>query len=177
MPTLNQLRGLKASDRTQEEQRAINQQMGYKEEPEAPVIVNTPAATREVEVPKEDTMQSAILHNAFRYKQHLDEQYQEALAEREQDFGVGRGSVNAFANDYLDTIANEVSSYYKKFKGTDKLPLNDDEKKQLSAAYDARKKVYGEQNADIWLDNYFKDKVANNQSWAHLKELLHQVIV
>lgn len=165
MPTLNQLRGLKATDRTQEEQKAINQQMGYQEpEPEVPVMATPQRHEPEVAtVP--DTMSAAILQNALRYKQHLDEQYQQALAEREQDYGVGRNSVNASANDYLDSIANQVSSYYKRFNGTDKLPLSEQEKKQLAAAYDARKQTYGEDNANVWLDQQMKDRVGENQSW------------
>jgi hypothetical protein len=106
-----------------------------------------------------------MLNNVAMYQQHLNEEYEQALAERETTYGIGRETVNTTANEYLDKIANEVSSYYKKFKGTDKLPLDDNEKKQLAAAYDARKQTYGEQNADIWLDNYFKDKVGQNQSW------------
>ena len=164
MPTLNQLRGLKASDRTQEEQNAINQQMGYQEsKPEMPVITTSQRQEPEIAIP--DTMSTAILQNALRYKQHLDEQYEQALAERQQDYGIGRNSINASINDYLDSIANEVSSYYKKYKGTDKLPLSDIQKKQMAAAYDARKAVYGEDNANVWLDNQFKDIVGNNQSW------------
>ena len=165
MPTLNQLRGLKASDRTQEEQNAINQQMGYQEtKPEVPVIATPQRQELEVAtVP--DTMSTAILRNALRYQQHLNEQYEQALAEREQNYGVRRNSVNASANNYLDSIANEVSSYYKKYNGTDKLPLSDDQKKQMAAAYDARKATYGEDNANVWLDNQFKNIVGNNQSW------------
>ena len=167
MPTLNQLRGLKASDRTEEEQKAINQQMGYKEEPDTmPVVAPQASMPIRREEPTVDTTSAAMINQAMRYKQHLDEQYQQALAEREEELGTSHvGAINSGANDYLDKVAGEVSSYYKRFRGTDKLPLDDEEKKQIVAQYDARKKTYGEQNADIWLDNYMKDKVANNQSW------------
>jgi hypothetical protein len=165
MPTLNTLRGLRASDRTDEEQKAINQQMCYKEESDTFEVAPIRTAMPIEEKPEVDTTSAAMINQVMRYKQHLDEQYEQALAEREATYGVGRNTINNTANDYLDSIANEVSSYYKKFQGTDKLPLNDDEKKQLSAAYDARKQTYGEQNAGVWLDNYFQDKVANNQSW------------
>lgn len=167
MPTLNQLRGLGAKDRTLEDQQAINNVMGYKDEPAdtfavSPVSATVPTVDRE---PEADTTSAAMINQAMRYKQHLDEQYQQALAEREEALGIGRNSVNTAANDYLDQIASNVSSYYKRYKDTDKLPLNDFEKKQLAAAYDARKQTYGEQNADVWLDNYMKDKVGQNQSW------------
>lgn len=167
MPTLNQLRGLKASDRPLEEQKAINNVMGYKDKPDTtPIIASHAAMPIQEEEPKVDTKSAAAINAALRYQQHLDEQYEEALAEREQFYGTQRaGSVNSTANDYLDKIANNASSYYKRFKGTDKLPLDDNEKKKLAAAYDARKQIYGEQNADVWLDSYMKDKVGQNQSW------------
>lgn len=168
MPTLNQLRGLRNSDRTQEEQQAINNVMGYQEEPEDTFQVASVRAAmpmRQEEPQEPDTAAAAVINQAMRYKQHLDDQYQQALAEREAEYGVGRNSINSTANDYLDSIASNASSYYKKFKGSDKLPLDDEEKKQLAAAYDARKQTYGEQNADVWLDNYMKNKVGENQSW------------
>ena len=166
MPTLNQLRGLKATDRTNEEQKAINQQMGYKEKPAAvPVVAQQPTLPTVQEESNADTTAAFAINQAMKYKKHLDEQYQQALAEREEAFGLARGSVNTNANDYLDSIASNASSYYKKFKDTDKLPLDDQEKKQLAAQYDARKATYGEQNADVWLDKYMKDKVGQNQSW------------
>ena len=163
MPSLNTLRGLKASDRTAEEQQAINQQLGYKEE-DTSIPAVAPAQPIEPVTPA-DTASASILQNALRYKRHLDEEYEQALAEREQDYGVNKNSVNTNANDYLDNIASQVSSHYKKYRGTDKLPLGDQQKKEMAAAYDARKKVYGEDNANVWLDNQFKDIVGNNQSW------------
>lgn len=166
MPTLNQLRGLRATDRTDEEQKAINQQMGYKEKPSAiPVITQQASSPTIQNEPKADTTSALTINQAIRYQRHLDEQYQQALAEKEDTFGLSKKYTSTNANIYLDNIASQVSSYYKKFKDTDKLPLSDQEKKQLAAQYDARKEVYGEQNADIWLDKYMKDKVGENQSW------------
>ena len=162
---LQKLRGLNASDRTAEEQRAINQQMGYKEA-EEPITVPSIPSVATPEVPtKQDTVSSYMLNNALKYKRHLDEQYEQALAERQEEYGVGRNSSNTNINEYLDSVANNASSYYKKYKGTDKLPITDQESKELAAAYDARKETYGQQNADVWLDKYMKDKVGQNQSW------------
>ena len=161
------LKGLTANDRTPEEKRAIEQQMGY--ETSDTLSFNTPSVT----APSFDSSSAEMLNNIALYQQHLDSQYEQALAERQQEYGADRQSSNLSVNDYLDKVANNASSYYKKFKGTDKLPLDDQEKKQLAAQYDARKGIYGEQNADIWLDNYFKDKVANNQSW--LEQALHGI--
>lgn len=167
MPILggkNSLQGLTASDRTQEEKQAIDNIMGRN-------------ATI-VDVPKMDINESSLAsmptygnkalinQNYNRYLEELEDRYQQALVEREDFYGTSHtNAINSGANEYLDKIANEASSYYRKFKDTDKLPLDNDEKKQLAATYDARKATYGQQNADVWLDNYMKNKVGENQSW------------
>lgn len=163
MPSLKELRGLRASDRTPEDQAAINQQMGYREQP----TVSVPPVTNPVPqaMPQVDTTSAAVINQYRRYQQHLDEEYAKALAERQQDYGTERSSVNTTANDYIDKIASHSSSYYKRYAGTDKLPLTAQEKKELAAQYNARKATYGEDSANIWLDNQFKNKVADNQSW------------
>ena len=163
MPSLRELRGLRASDRTPEDQAAINQQMGYREQPT--VVVPPVTSPAPQTVPQADTTSAAVINQYRRYQQHLDEEYAKALAERQQDYGTERSSINTTANDYIDKIASQSSSYYKRYAGTDKLPLTAQEKKELAAQYDARKATYGEDSANIWLDNQFKNKVADNQSW------------
>lgn len=170
MPDLRTLRGLKASDRSKEEQRAIDQQMGYKEEeevtPDELVVGEIPSLNMvRNNMEPVDTTSAAILNNALRYQRDLDDRYQEVLNERQDYYGTERNSTNTNANSYIDGIANEVSSYYKKYKNTDKLPISDQQYKELASMYDARKEAYGEDNANIWLDNQFKDIVGNNQSW------------
>ena len=146
MPNLGSLRGLRTSDRSKEEQQAINAQMGYKDNQEVNTISIKPSNPTPISQPQVDTASASILNNALHYQKHLDNQYLEALAEQNQRYNVGSNSVNSSANDYLDSIANNVSSYYKKYKGTDKLPIDDDTKKKLAAEYDARKQTYGEQS-------------------------------
>ena len=163
MPVLGSkpLQGLTANDRSLEDKQAIDNLMGNTAPvQEIPDTVNTDTTSMPTYGNKALINQ---LHN--RYLEELDERYQQLLNERREEYGVDRESTNSNANEYLDKIGNEVSSYYKKFNGTDKLPLDNQEKKELAAAYDARKKVYGEQNADVWLDNQFKNIVGNNQSW------------
>lgn len=161
MPTLTELyklKGLTASDRTPEEKEAIAEQMNYDE----PIVETEPEITINNNL---DTNSAIVLDMALQYKSHLDQKYRDTLKENEEIYGVNRNSINSSVNDSLDKIANEVSTHYKKYNGTDKLPLDDQKKKQLLAEYDARKATYGDQNADVWLDNQFKDIVGNNQSW------------
>jgi len=159
----NSLRGLRASDRSIEEQKSINETMGYRND-------SIPTSNFESLDIQESEQDSADLAHLLRKKMDaytfdLNAKYKQALAENRERFSVGRNSVNTSANDYLDKIASENSSYYKKYKDTDKLPITDQDKKKLAAEYDARKKTYGEDNANTWLDGQFKNIVGNNQSW------------
>ena len=175
--TLYKLRGLKASDRTKEEQSAINQQMGYKEQPKQEGIkINTssPSPLAPTHLPagakldfnagKEKTLAQKIKEVAPSVV-HLDKTYKSALAEYQEKYGVGRNSENLSANEFIDRISSDVSSYYKKYHNTDKLLDSDINKKQLAADYQAHVKAYGKDYANTWLDRQYKDIVGNHQSW------------
>lgn len=189
MPTLNEiykLRGLRASDRTDEEQQAINQQMGYKPKSQAvPKIKNVsankiadhPVNTRPVDMyadpegyikDRNKRLEKGIAHTfglPEDFMEQREAKYKSALAEFNEQYGVGRNTINSNASEYIDKIANDVSSYYKRYKGTDKLPDNPQFDKQLAAGYSARIGSYGKQAADQWLDTQYKNKVGENQSW------------
>ena len=163
MPTIRELKGLTASDRSESDKRAINQVMGYKDTSntaKVPTIKPTP-------VPESAPVSSsgAFLRNQIRYQNQLDNLYKESLQDNMDKYGVNRNSINSTANEYIDNIARQVSSYFKKYAGTDKIPENSYDAKKLAAEYDAKKKVYGEDNANVWLDNQFKNIVGENQSW------------
>lgn len=166
MPILGKsaLRGLTVKDRSKEEKQAIDSLMGKEsvEVTKVPEIKN--AAPTLDSVPTYGN-KAAIRQNHSRYLEELEAQYQQALAERQEVWGTEKNSISGAASDYIDSIGNEVSSYYKKYKGTDKLPLSSVEKKDVAAAYDTRKELYGEDQANIWFDNYMKEKVGQNQSW------------
>ena len=170
MPTLNQLRGLNASDRSKSEQDTINQVMGYKE--------NNPNESELLQIHSEendrqnDTYEGPIpiggriVQESFKMRDTLNQMYEDTLKKNYIKYRADKEDlVSAQANEALDKVANEVSSYYKKYKGTDKIQIDDNRKKQLMAEYDTRKEIYGEDNANIWLDKQFKEEVANNQTW------------
>lgn len=159
---INRLSGLKASDRSVEEQQSINEVMGYQN--------RYPSASQDILEPNEPEIDKNEVASAYRkrldaYVFDMHDKYKKALEKNRQELGVNRNSVNTSANEYIDKIASEVSSHYKKYNGTDKLPLTDKQKKEIAAEYDARKETYGEDNAAIWLDNQMKDIVGENQSW------------
>lgn len=169
MPNLRTLKGLKASDRTDEEKKEIAQYMGYSNDSDtlnADIdTIAQPYNITEDSLPQADTISAMIINQAIKYQKEANNQYNKLLAEKQEEYGVNRNSVNSAVNSYIDQLGNEVSSTYKRYKGTDKITINDQQKKQLAAEYDARKEMYGEQHADLWLDQQFKNNVSSNQSW------------
>ncbi len=179
--TWNKLRGLKASDRTAEEQAAINEQMGYKEKPKVEEIkLSKPSATLSREdsakLAKSLPSNSMNLGEQYRYNMaanikaaaerttHLMDLYNKTLSDYQEQYGVGRNSVNSNSIDLIDSISRENSSYYKRYYGTSKLSDEDIDKKQLAAQYMAWKDTYGEDVANIKLDKYYKNIVGEHQS-------------
>lgn len=170
MPGLYEsLRGLQASDRTPEEQRAINNTMGYKDRENSVVDTLIKQNKPEKPVVRQATSPSDTIRNMVsyqnEYQRQLDNLYKQSLSEFEGQYGVSRNTSNGNAVDYINKIGNQFSSYYKKFNGTDKLPLDDQQYKKLAAEHQARKSIYGEDAANQWLDNTFKDIIGENQSW------------
>lgn len=165
MPTWNQLRGLTASDRSQEEQKAINQQMGYKEKQPTTTFRIKPTSTASPVNPQPLSSSGAMLGRILEYQNDLKDKYADALANFREQYGTNRNSINGSAEDYINKVGSQFSSYYKKYRGTDKLPLSNAQYKELAAQYQARKNTYGEDSANQWLDNTFKDVVGEHQSW------------
>lgn len=64
----------------------------------------------------------------------------------------------------LDEISSAISPYYKKYYGTDKLNLNDEDKINLVAKFQAWNDVGGNSFAQKALGEYYQNIVANNQS-------------
>ena len=64
----------------------------------------------------------------------------------------------------LDEISSAVSPYYKKYYGTNKLNLNDEDKINLAAKFQAWKDIGGNSFAQKALGEYYQNIVANNQS-------------
>lgn len=163
MPMLD-LRGLRASDRTPQEQKAIQDTMGYKSSQPAPIKIHKQGAMLQVN-PNDLTDSALISNNVLQYQNELNDQYANALAGFREQYGTNRNSINGNAEDYINKVGSQFSSYYKKYRGTGKLPLSNAQYKELAAQYQARKNTYGEDSANQWLDNTFKDIVGEHQSW------------
>lgn len=150
-------RGLKASDRTEEEKKAIDQQMGYKEKPKQEEIKITPAkapAKASTSIPKGAKLDTEKLETLGKIKPNADDssalaraeaaaklqkqlsiekelykQRDAALAKYKEKYGVWRNTVNSSVNEAFDKISKEASSHYKRYYGTDKLSEEDFKKK------------------------------------------------
>lgn len=66
--------------------------------------------------------------------------------------------------DELDTISNLTSSLYKKYAGTDKLNLSEEDKIDLLSKFQAWNEVGGSTFAQKALGEHYQNIVANNQS-------------
>ena len=64
----------------------------------------------------------------------------------------------------LDEISSAISPYYKKYYGTDKLKLNDEDKINLIANFQAWNEIGGNSFAQKALGEYYQNIVGNNQS-------------
>lgn len=90
MPTWNQLRGLTASDRSQEEQKAINQQMGYKEKQPTTTFRIKPTSIASPVNPQPLSSSGAMLGRILEYQNDLKDKYADALANFREQYGTNR---------------------------------------------------------------------------------------
>jgi len=185
MPTVEELlrsRGLTAFDRSESDKKALKTYTGQDstgtstmpEKQQDELIKDTvKKATRGIKMPSnykvvaESTKTSKVPVPKIDLHKELAEieAYKKASEVYMEKYGVNRNSINSNTSDYIKKIANEVSSNYKKYKDTDKLPLTNADYKKLAAEYDAIKKLHGKERAGKALDGRFKDIVGNNQTW------------
>ena len=158
MPTLEEIynntpagqpmKGLTANDRSEEDNRAI-------------------ASMQEREIPL--TMQMTLQPQGITLQQYRDRQayqgqvYTNSLANFHRQFYAGE-RVNGDATQQIQKIAEAVSPYYRKFKGSDYITIDTPEWNSLASQYAALYNSYGEDRANEFLANAIKDNIAGNQS-------------
>ena len=64
----------------------------------------------------------------------------------------------------IRTVAENISPYYRKYKGTDYLPFSDEDWYNIAAEYNSKRDAYGEESANIWLQGKMQDTASKNQS-------------
>lgn len=151
--------GLSAQTRSAEDKKQIELQgTDYKES------VNTDS----LRVPKSDTTYTPIPLSAIPairdYNEALYAGYEGKKSQYAEEYNIDQpwASFEKVEED-IKKVAGEVSPYYRKFRGTDYLTFTPKDWATISADYNARKDVYGKQQADAWLQGQIQDNVASNQ--------------
>ena len=94
-----------------------------------------------------------------------DTRYQEALIRYDKDFERYYQS-NRKNIDSVQKIAEQISPAYRKYQGTEKLPLSASDWEEITRQYTALYQSYGEDTANEYIQRYMQDTVASNQSVA-----------
>lgn len=151
--------GLSAQDRSAEDKEQIElQNNDFKES----------ASTDSLNLSNRDSAYIAPtrynLSEVMQYRQTLDSGYEDIKSQYEEDYYVDQpwASYEKIEAD-IKEIASKVSPYYRKYKGTDYITFTPNDWAKISADYNARKDVYGEQQANNWLQGQIQDNVASNQ--------------
>ena len=153
------LEGLKASDRSEADKQYLDTISGD--------TVTTPSYDFNVQVDNDFFDAKSAVHQYLNNKIAQEElAYNKYLEDYKKKIHVVGGAIkgNGIDADIRD-IANKVSPYYKKYKGTDYVNIGLDEWADLAAQYEATKNTYGVETANQRLNRAIKDNVASNQRW------------
>ena len=158
MPVWN-TKGLTASDRSAEDKKQIELQgTDYKES----------VQTDSLKVPKVNASYTPTPISALpaieSYNKALSAGYEDIKSQYEETYNVDQpwASYEKVERD-IKEVASKVSPYYRKYRGTDYITFTPNNWAKISADYNARKDVYGEQQANNWLQGQIQDNVASNQ--------------
>lgn len=151
--------GLSAQTRSAEDKRQIELQgTDYRESVDSDSL----------RVPRTDSTYTPIPMSAIpeiqRYNEELHSGYEDIKAKYADEYNVDQPWASyekVEAN--IKEVAAKISPYYRKYRGTDYLTFTPNDWAKISADYNARKDVYGEQEANNWLQSQIQDNVASNQ--------------
>lgn len=151
-------KGLSANDRNAEDKRQIELQGSDFKESGQPDSLKVPKDSTYKPIKWSD-VQSIVEANRTIHKG-----YEDIKSQYTEEYNIDQPWAS-FENveDDIKKVAAEVSPYYRKYRGTDYLTLTPKDWATISADYNARKEVYGKQQADAWLQGQIQDNVASNQ--------------
>ena len=98
---------------------------------------------------------------AVEYSKGVYSNYTDVLGEYTKDNSSAYDHYNSEKN--IKDIAYKISPYFRKYQNTDYLTFTTEDWIRLDNEYKARRDVYGEQNANSWIQGQIQDNVANNQ--------------
>lgn len=154
MVTIGDFKKLTSKSRSIDDQRALQTIQGVPATAgstlvKAPIIQNTPITSlqdiRDAQHQENYYYQNAL--NSFRKQYHVDD----------------KNFHGSFIKDIQD-IAAKTSAYYKKFRGTDYITLDDHDWAEIAAQYRALEKYKGQDEAIHFLNGQIRDNVSSNQS-------------
>lgn len=153
------IKGLTAKDRSAEDTRQIELQG---------TDFNESANIDSLKVPRISSSYTPTPISAIpaikEYTETLSTGYEEIKAQYEEDYHIDHPGVShANIETDIKEVASKVSPYYRKYRHTDYISFTPNDWAKISADYNARKDVYGEQQANNWLQGQIQDNVANNQ--------------
>ena len=155
---IRKVKGLSASDRSAEDKRQIELQG---------TDFNESANTDSLKVPRVSAPYTPTPISAIpaiqRYNESLYAGYKDIKAQYEEDYQVDQPWASHTKIADIKEVASKVSPYYRKYRNTDYITFTPNDWAKISADYDARKAVYGEQQANNWLQGQIQDNVASNQ--------------
>lgn len=155
---IRKVKGLSASDRSAEDKRQIELQG---------TDFNESANTDSLKVPRVSAPYTPTPISAIpaiqRYNESLSAGYKDIKAQYEEDYQVDKPWASHTKIADIKEVASKVSPYYRKYRNTDYITFTPNDWAKISADYDARKAVYGEQQANNWLQGQIQDNVASNQ--------------
>lgn len=152
-------KGLTAKDRSAEDQKQIELQG---------TDFNESAAVDSLKVPKVDTSYTptpvSAVPNIVHYNETLSDNYEDIKTKYKEDYNVDQpwGSYNKI-EPLIKDIAYKISPSYRRFGKTDYVTYTSNDWAKMYADYNARKDVYGEQEANTWLQGEIDDHIAGNQ--------------
>ena len=151
--------GLSAKDRSAEDKKQIELQgTDYKESAYADSLRVSSTDSTYKPIPLSAT---PIIRQ---YNEELHSGYEDIKAQYVDGYNIDQPWASfEKVEDDIKKVAAEVSPYYRKYRGTDYLTLTPKDWATISADYNARKDVYGKQQADAWLQGQIQDNVASNQ--------------
>lgn len=157
MPSILGNKGLTTADRSQAEKQELQQMY------QGTSVTPTSTPDTVVARPKAIAIDSRrnLQYIADRHTE-MANAYQDALADFQEQYHVGDTMPHVDMSDIKD-IAAKVSPYYKKYRFTDYIDLDNEDWKRMTAQYEALKSSYGEQAANQFLNNAIQDNVSKNQ--------------
>lgn len=153
MVTFDELHRLNSKSRSISDKRALQTIQGKP----------ATAGSTLVEAPIIEDMPVRSLQDFADIDQQKTYNYHNTLNELRTKYHVGGKGINSAVTADIQNIALKTSAYYKKFRGTDYITLDNEDWADIAAQYRALEKTEGQGTAIHFLNGQIRDNVSHNQ--------------